>query len=73
LNLPSTVVWSVTSHDIFGYKIHENILSNPHTKYQKPTDMINRFRLVEPLQNMPYESFNDIFSFEKIIQSIENQ
>jgi hypothetical protein len=73
LNLPSTVVWSVTSPETFGYKIHENILANPHTKYQKPTDMINRFRLVEPLQNMPYESFNDIFSFEKIIQSIENQ
>lgn len=71
LNLPSTVVWSVTSPDVFGYKIHDNILANPHTKYQKPTDMINKFRLVEPLQSMPYESFNEVFSFEKIIQSLK--
>ena len=73
LNLPSTVLWSITSPDVFGYKIHDNILANPHTKYQKPTDMVNKFRLTEPLQNMPYESFNEIFSFKKIIQSLNRQ
>lgn len=73
LELKSTVVWSITSPNVFGYKIHDNILANPQTKYQKPTDMISKFRLVEPLQNMPYENFNEIFSFDKIAQSINYQ
>jgi hypothetical protein len=73
LNLPSTVLWSVTDPKVFGYKIHDNILANPHTKYQKPTDIANKFRFVEPLQNMPYESFNEVFNFDSIIKSINRQ
>jgi ADP-heptose:LPS heptosyltransferase len=73
MGLKSTVLWNVTSPNIFGYTLHDNILANPYNKEQKPTSVFSKFNLTEPLQNMPYNSFNDVFDFDKIIESIEKQ
>jgi ADP-heptose:LPS heptosyltransferase len=73
MDLKATVLWNVTDSSLFGYTIHDNIKANPYTKKQKSTTTFSKFRLTEPLQNMPYDSFNDVFDFDKIIESIEKQ
>jgi hypothetical protein len=73
LDLKSTVLWNVTKPQVFGYPLHDNLMANPYNKEQKATSSYVKFGISEPLQNMPYNSFNDVFSFEKIIKSIENQ
>lgn len=73
LKLKSTVLWVSTNPDVFGYKIHDNIKANPFNKKQKSTGPYIKFRLEEPIQNMPYQSFNDIFSLKKIKESLAKQ
>ena len=73
LGLKSTVLWNVTKPNVFGYNLHDNILANPYNKEQKSTFPYGKFRLTEPIQNMPYESFNDVFDIKKITASLQNQ
>lgn len=73
LNLKSTVLWNVTNPSVFGYKIHDNIMANPYNKPQKSTSLYTKFRLSEPIQNMPYESFNNVFNIKDIVSSLQKQ
>lgn len=72
LNLKSTVLWNVTKPEVFGYKLHDNIMANPYNKEQKPTSPYSQFRLSEPLQTMPYDSFSSVFDMNKILLSLES-
>lgn len=73
LGLKSTVLWSVTKPEVFGYCLHDNISANPYNKPQKSTSAYTGFTFVEPLQNMPYESFSNVFNNDVIFQSLKNQ
>lgn len=70
MNLPSVVLWSVTDPDVFGYKIHTNIKSNPHNKDVDTDGVFSKYEIDEPLQNMPYKSFNDVYDVSNIIKSL---
>lgn len=71
LNLPSTVCWGVTKPEVFGYKIHDNILSNPYTKDPDYSNSIYYdWGLFEPLDRLPYWNLTEIFDSEKIIKSL---
>ena len=70
LGLKSTVLWNTTSPKVFGYDMHINIIANPYNKEQKTTGVITKFNLTEPIQNMPYESFVDVFNYDEIAKSL---
>ena len=74
LNKPSSVCWIVNKPNVFGYDMHNNILSEKFTK--KPelrTAYFNKFNIGGEPSEFPYENENEIFNVEKIIKSIELQ
>ena len=74
LNLKSTVCWIQTKPETFGYKLHDNIKSNPFTKEPNLTSAVyNPFGLSEDIHNIPYNDLKEIFNTNKIIESINNQ
>tara|TARA_Y100000114_G_scaffold39159_1_gene34860 strand:- start:6921 stop:7802 length:882 start_codon:yes stop_codon:yes gene_type:complete len=74
LDIKSTVCWVHTKPEIFGYKLHDNIKSNPYTKEPNLTQAIYApFNLSEPISNIPYNDMGEIFDTNKIIESINNQ
>ena len=72
LNLKSTVCWINTKPEIFGYKIHDNIISNPFTKEMDYGEASYApFNLSENIHNLPYNDLNEIFDSNKIFQSLD--
>lgn len=67
LGLNSKVLWIGTTPSNFGYKIHDNILSNPY-EFPPEYTLYHGFDLVEPISLMPYKSSGNIFDFNKIIK-----
>lgn len=71
---PSTVCWVVNKPDVFGYEIHDNIISNPYTiKPELRSSYLNKFNIGGDIVEFPYENENEIFNIEQIIQSIKKQ
>lgn len=74
LNIPSTVCWIANKPEVFGYKIHDNILSNPFTtKPELRNSYFSKFNIAGDLIEFPYNSEDEIFDVDKIIKSIEQQ
>ena len=74
LNKKSTVCWSTTKPEVFGYKLHDNIKANPFTKEPNLVSAIyNPFGLSEDISTIPYNDLNEIFNTNKIIESIDKQ
>jgi len=70
-NLKSTVCWIDTKPEIFGYKIHDNIKSEPFTKDPNYTSSVyNRFSLSQDISTIPYNNLNEVFNTQKIINSL---
>jgi ADP-heptose:LPS heptosyltransferase len=71
LKLPSTVAWSGTNPNVFGYEMHKNILANKptrepdfnHSHYQK-------YLLFQDISTIPYNDLNEVFDATKIIDSL---
>ena len=71
LNLKSTVCWIATKPEVFGYKFHDNINSEPFTKEPDLTSKIyNPFLLSEDIHSIPYKNLNEVFNIDKIIFSL---
>ena len=74
LNLKSTVCWITNDPTVFGYEIHDNILSNPFTK--KPelkNSYLQKFNIGGDLNEFCYNNETEIFDINTIIKSINNQ
>lgn len=72
MNLPSTVCWIVNKPEVFGYKIHDNILANPFTtKPELRNSFFGKFNIAGDLVEFPYNSEDEIFDVDKIIKSLE--
>ena len=73
-NLKSTVCWSSTKPEIFGYKLHDNIKAEKFTKEPNLLQAIYApFNLSEDISTIPYNNLNEVFDTDKIITSINNQ
>ena len=73
LNLKSTVCWSNTKPEIFGYKIHDNVKAEPKTKEEDfSNSMYGPYGLSENIHNIPYNELDEVFNTDKIITSINN-
>jgi hypothetical protein len=70
----STVCWITTKPKIFGYKLHDNILSNPFTKEpQIQNSVYQPFNLAQDVSSIPYNDLKEVFDVNKIIESVNKQ
>lgn len=71
LDLPSTVCWIANKPKVFGYELHDNIQSNPFTnKPELRNAYLSKFNIAGDLIEFPYNSENEIFDLETIIESL---
>lgn len=74
LGVPSTVCWIGTNPDVFGYEIHDNIMSNEFTsKPELKNSYLSKFNIIGDFLEFPYINEDDIFDENKIIESITKQ
>jgi hypothetical protein len=74
LDLASTVCWIANKPEVFGYKVHDNITHNPFTK--KPelrNSYLGEFNIGGELIEFPFNSENEVFNSQDIINSIKKQ
>lgn len=70
----STVCWVTTKPEIFGYKLHDNILANPFTKDPFIQNSVYQpFNLAQDVSSIPYNDLREVFDVNKIIESINKQ
>ena len=74
MNVKSTVCWVTTKPEIFGYKLHDNIIANPFTKEPLIQNSVYQpFNLAQDISSIPYNDLREIFDPNKIIESINKQ
>lgn len=68
--LSSTVVWIVNSPEVFGYKLHKNLVTDIPEAYRHHIDSyLDKYDITGRLEECPFET-NDIFSAEKILKTL---
>ena len=71
LGLPSTVCWISNKPEVFGYDLHDNILANEFTtKPELRNAYLSKFNIAGDLIEFPYNSEDEIFNVEVIIESL---
>jgi hypothetical protein len=74
MDLPSTVCWIANKPQVFGYGLHDNLLSNPQTiQPDLKNSVFTEFNIAGELTEFPYQHEIEIFDVEKIINSIDKQ
>lgn len=74
LDMPSTVCWVVNKPEVFGYKIHDNIVCNPFTKKPELRNAyLQKFNIGGDLLEFPYNTEYEVFNSMDIINSIKKQ
>jgi len=73
LRLKSTVLWNGTSPKIFGYEMHDNISTEIPYDFKLPGSYLFDFDFNGVEQEYPFEEDEEIFDFDKIIESIDKQ
>ena len=74
LELPSTVCWITNKPIVFGYELHDNILSNNFTvKPELRNAYLGKFNIGGDLLEFPYNNESEIFDIDNIIYSIKQQ
>lgn len=74
MSLPSTVLWIANKPEVFGYKIHDNIVANPFT--QQPElkgSYLQKFDITGDPTQFPYNSEAEIFDAAKVIESLKGE
>ena len=74
MGMKSTVCWSTTDPNIFGYKLHDNVIANPFTKDPITTNAIFQpFDLSQDISSFPYNDLREVFDINQIVNSINKQ
>ena len=74
LGLASTVCWIANKPEVFGYSLHDNIVSNPFTrKPELRSAYLQKFNIGGDLLEFPYDLESQVFNTEDIILSIKKQ
>jgi len=72
LNLPSVVGWIGTNPKVFGYEMHQNIVANDFTKeINIEHNAYSKNLLFEDISTFPYNSFDEVFNVEEIINNLK--
>lgn len=72
-NIPSVVLWIGTNPNLFGYKIHDNIIANKIKNQKLPDSYLFDYNFEGLIHECPYENENEIFNIDKIINSLKKQ
>ena len=71
LDLPSTVCWVANKPKVFGYDLHDNLQANPFTnKPELRNAYLGKFNIAGDLIEFPYNSEDEIFDVDAIIESL---
>ena len=74
LELPSTVCWITNKPNVFGYEIHDNIISNIFTvKPELRNAYLGKFNIGGDLLEFQYNDESEIFDANAIISSVKRQ
>ena len=72
--LPSTVLWVGNKPHVFGYDFHDNITSKKeHDREFLKYSYLNKYDIGGIPSQCPYTSYKDLFDYNEIIKSLENQ
>jgi hypothetical protein len=72
LNKPSTVLWIANKPEVFGYEVHDNIISNHFTlKGDLKNSYFGKFNIGGALEEFPFNNELEIFDVEKVIASLK--
>jgi hypothetical protein len=72
LNKPSTVCWIANKPEVFGYLLHDNILSESFTiKPELRNAYLGKFNIGGEITEFPYRNETEIFDIDKIIKSLK--
>ena len=73
LRLPSTVLWNGTNPKVFGYDIHDNICTKIPYDFKLPGSYLFDFDFNGNETEYPFGEQEQLFDFEQIIQSVDEQ
>lgn len=74
MGVSSVVGWIGTNPNIFGYDNNINITANPETRIvNKDHNYFNKNLLFEDLSTIPYNSLDEIFDIDVIIEAIKKE
>lgn len=72
LGLPATVCWIANKPEVFGYKIHKNVLAN---KFKKKAELKNSFLhpfdITGDISQFPYNTEDEIFDTDVILETLQ--
>ena len=70
-NLPSTVLWVGTSPNVFGYKLHKNVVAKvPNKKNQLIGSYLFDYQFENNIHECPYINMNEMFDVNHVLNSI---
>jgi hypothetical protein len=72
LNLPSLVIWNVTSPNQFGYTLHENIVSHNEKLVGGSNSYLFNYEIGGIIEECPYQSYDDMFDVDTIMEYIDD-
>jgi len=73
LRLKSTVLWNGTSPSVFGYDMHDNICTEIPYDFKLPGSYLFDFDFNGNEVEYPFGEQEEIYDFDKIIESIDKQ
>lgn len=73
LRLKSTVLWNGTSPKVFGYDIHDNICTEIPYDFKLPGSYLFDFDFNGNEIEYPFGEQEEIFDFNKIVESVDKQ
>ena len=71
MGLKSTVLWIGTNPNIFGYKLHDNIIANQKPEFKLPDSYLFNYNFEGITHECPYKDESEMFDVDQIIESLK--
>ena len=72
LSLPSNVIWIGTSPTVFGYSIHQNIISNPINPSNQLIDSYTSdYSFYDNYKECPYPNIESMFNIKDVLENLD--
>lgn len=71
MGLKSTVLWIGTNPNVFGYKMHDNIVANQKPNFKLPDSYLFNYNFEGLTHECPYKDESEIFNIDNIIESLK--
>jgi hypothetical protein len=72
-NTSSVVLWIGNQPHVFGYGVHENIVTKKeHDREFLKFSYLNKYDISGIPHQCPYNSYQDLFDYDKILKALEN-